>query len=123
LIEDLLALMEKDGADFTNTFAALGTADARDQFSDRDAFDAWAVRWGSRVASDPNAIATMAAANPKIIPRNHRIETMIQAAVASDFAPFERLMAALTTPFENTDDDLTNAPIASEIVPATFCGT
>lgn len=123
LIEDLLALMDKDGADFTNTFAALGTSNARDQFSDRQAFDAWATRWQARILNEPDATQIMAAANPKIIPRNHRIETMIQAAVAGDFAPFERLMAALATPYDLADPDLAKAPIEAEIVPATFCGT
>ena len=65
----------------------------------------------------------MNAANPVIIPRNHRIEEMIQAAVAGDLAPFNRLMSALATPFAATDPDLHRPPSQSEIVPATFCGT
>lgn len=123
MIENLLQLMEKDGSDFTNTFAAFGTESARDQFQDREAFDAWATTWNARLAheADPNAI--MAAANPVIIPRNHRIEEMIQTAVTGDFAPFERLNKALATPFEATDTDLHRAPSAAQIVPATFCGT
>lgn len=123
MIEDLLALMEKDGADFSNTFASLGTPEARDQFSDREAFDVWATGWQTRLKDEPRAKQTMAGANPMVIPRNHRIETMIQSALANDYAPFERLMTALATPYENTDPDLTKAPITSEIVPATFCGT
>lgn len=123
MIEDLLQLIEKDGSDFTNTFAALGTESARDQFQDREAFDAWATTWNARLAheADPNAI--MAAANPVIIPRNHRIEEMIQTAVTGDFAPFERLNKALASPFEATDTDLHRAPSAAQIVPETFCGT
>jgi uncharacterized protein YdiU (UPF0061 family) len=65
----------------------------------------------------------MADANPVIIPRNHRIEEIIQAAVSGDFAPFERLNTALATPYQTTDSDLHRAPLAAEIVPATFCGT
>ena len=45
LIHDLLDMMAKDGADFTNTFANLSSTKARDQFIDRDAFDAWTARW------------------------------------------------------------------------------
>lgn len=121
LIEELLALMQNDGADFTNTFAALGSDAARDQFTDRDAFDAWAQKWQARTGPDAGKI--MAKANPKIIPRNHRIEAMIEAAVAGDMAPFERLMKALETPFQTTDSNLHRPPTQSEIVPATFCGT
>lgn len=121
LIEDLLTLMQQDGADFTNTFAALSTDTARDQFTDRDAFDAWAARWHAR---DPDT-DLMQRTNPQIIPRNHRIEAMIQAAVAGDMAPFERLMTALATPYDLPSDfgDLRRPPTEAEIVPATFCGT
>ncbi len=123
LIEDLLALMQKDGADFTNSFRALGKETARDQFTDREAFDAWATRWRERIASEPAPLALMQATNPAVIPRNHRIEQMIEAAVAGDMAPFERLMKALCTPFEETDPELARPPAQDEIVPATFCGT
>ncbi|MCZ4257727.1 YdiU family protein [Sulfitobacter sp. G21635-S1] len=123
LIEDLLALMQKDGADFTNSFRALGKETARDQFTDRAAFDAWATRWRDRIASEPAPLALMQATNPAVIPRNHRIEQMIEAAVAGDMAPFERLMKALCTPFEETAPELARPPSQDEIVPATFCGT
>ncbi|MEM8654592.1 MAG: YdiU family protein [Pseudomonadota bacterium] len=119
LIEDLLALMQTDGADFTNTFAALPTDRARDQFADRDAFDAWTTSWQARAPDT----ALMARTNPQIIPRNHRIEAMIDAAVAGDMAPFDQLMTALATPFEATDEALHRPPTQAEIVPATFCGT
>lgn len=123
LIEELLALMQTDGADFTNSFAALGTDKARDQFTDRDAFDAWEQKWQARTG--PDAPAIMARANPQIIPRNHRIEAMIEAAVAGDMAPFERLMQSLAAPFDVSAefDDLRRPPTEAEIVPATFCGT
>ncbi len=67
----------------------------------------------------------MAKANPVLIPRNHRIEQMIEAAVAGDFAPFHRLNGALKAPFTEDPEyaDLTRPPSAQEIVPATFCGT
>ena len=123
MIEDLLAMMQADGADFTNTFAHLGTDIAQDQFTNRAAFEAWAMSWQARLARETDPSATMALANPTIIPRNHRIEEMIQAAVAGDFRLFERLNTALATPYQRTDADLERAPLAAEIVPATFCGT
>ncbi len=123
LIQGLLDLMQKDGADFTNTFRALGTPQARDQFTDRAAFDGWSQTHDSRIATEPAPLATMQAANPAVIPRNHRIEQMIEAAVAGDMAPFTRLNAALATPYTETDPDLAKPPGPSEIVAATFCGT
>lgn len=123
LAQDLLDLMQKSGADFTNSFRALSGDAARDQFTDRDAFDAWAVRHKARIAHEPTPTATMDAANPAVIPRNHRIEQMIAAAVAGDMAPFARLMTACATPYQLEDTALAKPPSPEEIVPATFCGT
>lgn len=123
LIESLLSLMQTDNADFTNTFRALGTPTARDQFANREAFDVWAKNWQSRLESEPPTDALLLASNPAIIPRNHRIEQIIESAVAGDMLPFEHLMRALASPFEDTDPDLTRPPTTAEIVPATFCGT
>ena len=124
LITDLLALMDRDGADFTATFTALSTGQARDQFVDRDAFDAWAIRWQMRQSHDAKAI--MARTNPQIIPRNHHVEAAIQAGVTGDFAPFDALLAAATQPFAPLTDQtapFARPPTTSERVTRTFCGT
>ncbi|KPA22400.1 hypothetical protein shim_06800 [Shimia sp. SK013] len=126
LIDDLLDLMTKDGADFTNTFRALPAGSAMDQIADRDTFAAWERRWSDRLQTEPqNPQATMRATNPALIPRNHRIEEMIGAAIEGDMAPFERLMAALATPFSDPAEfsDLTRPPLETERVHQTFCGT
>lgn len=125
LITDLLARMAAGQADFTNTFRALGTDAARDQFTDPTAFDSWAEGWTQRLAQEADPDATRARANPAFIPRNHRIEQMIEAAVAGDMAPFERLMAVLSRPYDDQPEaaDLMRPPTPSEVVPATFCGT
>ncbi len=125
LIEDLLALMQAGQADFTNTFRALAHGTARDQFTDRAAYDAWHVRWQERLRDEDGAEARMLAANPAYIPRNHRVEEMIQAAVAGDMAPFERLLRVLSDPFTDQPDaaDLTRPPLSHEVVAQTFCGT
>ena len=63
--------------------------------------------------------------NPAFIPRNHRIEEMIAAAVDGDMAPFERLNLVLARPFEDQPEhaELQNPPRPEEVVAATFCGT
>ena len=125
LVDELLDLMAEGRADFTNTFRGLTNGTARDEFTDPAAFDAWAERWRARLDRESDPEAVMRAANPSVIPRNHRIEQMIEAAVAGDFKPFERLIAVLSDPF--TDDpqasDLRRPPEPAEIVRATFCGT
>ena len=125
LVDALLDLMAEGRADFTNTFRGLTGGTAREEFTDPAAFDAWAERWRARLAFEPDPEAVMRAANPFVIPRNHRIEQMIEAAVAGDYAPFERLLKVLSDPYADAPDagDLRRPPAPSEVVPATFCGT
>ncbi len=125
LVSDLLRKMADNQADFTNTFRSLATGHGRDQFTDPTAFDSWASNWRERLEREAQPMETMRRANPAFIPRNHRVEEMINAAVAGDYTPFHRLNAALARPFVDQPDaeDLTRPPLPSEVVPATFCGT
>ncbi len=124
LVDDLLALMTEDGADFTNVFADLGTDTARDQFIQRDAFDAWSIRWRAR--QTPASTEMMLQANPQIIPRNHRVEEVIAAGRDGDMKAFHALLAAVTKPYAVPNDQteqFARAPTVDEKVTRTFCGT
>lgn len=123
LIEALLGRMASESADFTRTFRGLITGTARDEFTDPAAFDTWAPDWHARIAHEPTGI--METANPVRIPRNHRVEQAIEAAVAGDLSPFRRLNAALAAPFDPAPQfaDLEAAPWPEEVVHRTFCGT
>ena len=67
----------------------------------------------------------MRVANPAFIPRNHRIEEVIAAALDADFAPFERMNRVLARPCDDQpkDADLMAPPTQDQVVRATFCGT
>lgn len=126
LITTLLRLMAENRADFTNTFRALATGGpARDEFLDFAAFDTWEADWHRRLEFEDAPEARMRAANPAYIPRNHRVEQMIDAAVAGDYAPFERLVAVMAAPYEEQPgaQDLARPPQPAEVVHQTFCGT
>jgi serine/tyrosine/threonine adenylyltransferase len=138
LVADLLDAMAKNQADFTLTFrrlseAALTTAadqKVRQLFADPASFDEWAARWRKRMDADPRTPAErsigMRAVNPAFIPRNHRIEAMIQAAVErDDFAPFEELLTVLSKPYEDQPllSDYARPPQPHQRVLQTFCGT
>jgi uncharacterized protein YdiU (UPF0061 family) len=136
LIQDLLDAMAKNQADFTLTFRKLGDAavddgaDVRAQFMEPAAFDEWAGRWRARIALEQQGPAerqaAMHAVNPLFIPRNHRVEAVIQAAVNDDdYAPFEELVKVLTKPFEDQPDYAAYAdpPLPDQRVLQTFCGT
>ena len=132
LIEDWLALLEAGRADFTLGFRGLAAAaedDAPAWLVAVPGFDAWAARWRARLGDEKMAPAAragaMRAVNPAVIPRNHRIEAVIRAAVdEDDFAPFHALVTRLETPFADLPGgpDLL-PPRADERVQATFCGT
>jgi uncharacterized protein YdiU (UPF0061 family) len=132
LAQALLLAMAQNNADFTLTFRRLSEDDAaaRTLFADPAAFDEWLPRWHQRLAeeqSDPAARrAAMLAANPAFIPRNHRVEAVIRAAVdRDDFAPFEELLAVLSRPFDSQPEfaHYMEPPAEHERVRATFCGT
>ncbi|MEM7597261.1 MAG: YdiU family protein [Pseudomonadota bacterium] len=125
LIVGLLQRMAEGRADFTNTFRALIDGSARDQFLDPVAFDSWEVDWRARLRTEKDPNRVMAEANPLFIPRNHRVEEAIAAAVAGDLAPFERLVDVLSRPFADQPDaaDLRRPPEPAEVVQHTFCGT
>jgi uncharacterized protein YdiU (UPF0061 family) len=136
LIQDLLDAMARNQADFTLTFRKLGEAaggdasDARAQFIDPAAFDEWAGRWRERTALEPQSAserqAAIHAVNPLFIPRNHRVEAVIQAAVNNDdYAPFEELVKVLAKPFDDQAGYAAYAepPLPDQRVLQTFCGT
>ncbi len=137
LIEDLLQRMTENRADFTLTFRALcdaavstdGDAAVRALFKDANAFDEWAAKWRARLAEDGGDASArrdaMRAVNPRYIPRNHRVEEAIAAAVRGDYAPFETLVAVLSAPFDDQPEFVRYAdpPRPDEVVHQTFCGT
>ncbi|WP_342641517.1 protein adenylyltransferase SelO [Rhodoligotrophos ferricapiens] len=138
LAQDLLTAMAKNGADFTLTFRALSDASAdlaqderaRALFADPAVFDEWAKRWRERLAAEPQDAETrrkaMRAVNPMFIPRNHRVEAALAAAVdRKDYAPFEELLQVLTKPFEDQPEfaQYANPPEPHQRVLKTFCGT
>jgi uncharacterized protein YdiU (UPF0061 family) len=137
LVQDLLDAMAKNQADFTRTFRRLGDAaadethdDVRSLFADPSAYDEWGLRWRQRLGEElqtPAERATMMRnTNPAFIPRNHRIERVIQAAVSrDDYAPFEELITVLAKPYEDQPAfaDYATPPEPEQRVLQTFCGT
>jgi uncharacterized protein YdiU (UPF0061 family) len=138
LIQDLLDLMQASRADFTLTFRRLGDAAGDPEtlaalgarFVDPPAFEAWSSSWLARAAREPVDPAARAAAmrrvNPAVIPRNHRVEAALTAAVEQgDLGPFESILSVLSRPYETYPDHLpdTQPPRDEERVLKTFCGT
>jgi uncharacterized protein YdiU (UPF0061 family) len=135
LVQALLDLMHAHKADFTLTFRTLADSAAGDPrgprtlFAEPASFDAWHSLWQARLAREaaaPQRIAAMRRVNPRYIPRNHRVEQIIEAAVArEDFVPFAEMLAVVTDPFRDQPERERYAqpPMPAERVSQTFCGT
>jgi len=138
LAQDFLDVLSKAQADFTLAFRHLGEAAENPEGHEKvrrvigrtDLYDAWASRWCERLRGDPQSgparRAAMLSVNPAFIPRNHRVEAVIDAAVQrNDFAPFEELLAVLAKPFDDQPGYAVymGPPDAHERVTQTFCGT
>ena len=67
----------------------------------------------------------MRSVNPLIIPRNHKVEEILEAANNNDLSPLKKLIKVLKTPYEKTQENCnyqSPAPIGTKKY-QTFCGT
>ncbi|WP_137719705.1 protein adenylyltransferase SelO [Methylobacillus flagellatus] len=129
LVEELLTCMQHHGMDFTNSFRRLSVDQT---LPNADAADVqnWLTRWQQRVqaqtATPQEVSASMRAANPAVIARNHQVEAALDAATDhGDLGPLHQLLAVLAKPFEETPENLayrSPAPPSDEAY-QTFCGT
>ncbi len=137
LANAILSAMTENQVDFTLFFRRLSDAQVaergdeavRSLFVDPTRCDDLLGLWRDRLARDPQGAAdrrtAMNAVNPAFIPRNHRIEAMIVAAIEGDFAPMDELLTVLATPYADLPEWARYAepPRVHERVLATFCGT
>jgi uncharacterized protein YdiU (UPF0061 family) len=124
LIQSLLDAMQRERADFTLTFRSLSNGEEPTALAD------WLPTWRERLARDPQTndecFTLMRSVNPAYIPRNHRVEAMIQAAIArQDYAPFKDMLRVLMNPYEEQPGAgiYGEPPAEMEMAYRTFCGT
>ncbi|MGF9965714.1 protein adenylyltransferase SelO [Bacillus rhizoplanae] len=131
LIEDLLTIMEKYRADYTNTFRAL-TFDKLENMAlfETPEFNQWHKQWQERLGrqeeSKDSSHLLMRKNNPAVIPRNHRVEEALEAAVKhGDYSVMERLLGVLSNPYAHSpeQDEYATLPAPSSCPYRTFCGT
>jgi uncharacterized protein YdiU (UPF0061 family) len=137
LVRRLLTLMRHSEADFTLTFRRLALvaenpvaeSQLRELFEQSSELDGWLRDWRERLASDPQAvaerIASMRAASPAFIPRNHRVQAALDAAENGDYRLFRKLLGILQRPCDDQAEvsEYSQPPQSSERVVQTFCGT
>jgi uncharacterized protein YdiU (UPF0061 family) len=136
LAAGLLTAMQGNKVDYTSAFRYLANAALGDDqplralFRDPSAFDRWSERWRARLACEATPpverAQAMRRANPAFIPRNHRVDEALSAAVEQDdYAPFDRLLNILARPFEDQPEFAAFAepPPDRQERYQTFCGT
>ena len=154
LIDTLLELMQEYQADFTNTFRALteqlpklmvksmpqaalqalpqpseSIFDLNEDLAKNERFKAWQDQWLSLLAQDSQplhvALKLMQTHNPTVIPRNHKVEEALQAAVeATQWEPLEKLLEILKNPYAEAMEVSHFYTPADDTIPyQTFCGT
>jgi uncharacterized protein YdiU (UPF0061 family) len=131
LIENLLSMMQKYKVDYTNTFRAL-TFDKLEDTSlfGTTEFAQWHELWKARLERQKESKAKshelMRNSNPAIIPRNHRVEEALEAAVKQgDYSVMHLLLNVISNPYAHSteQDEYSTLPTPSSCPYRTFCGT
>ena len=128
LIDDLLTWMEKNKADYTNTFCYLmNISIGNSSLHDDKEFINWSNNWKNRIFINNNSkdksLELMKKTNPIIIPRNHKVEEALKAANENDLEVMNRLLSNLDNPYsEQKDIEDYQLPSNNEGY-QTFCGT
>ncbi len=128
LIDELLTWMHDHRADYTTTFRNL-SIEAEAPPNDV-AFTEWYASWQSRLKRQEiqqhEAYQLIREHNPAVIPRNHRVEEALEAAVErDDLSVMHRLLDALKKPYEdNIERSYYDAPAPNDMAHyKTYCGT
>ena len=129
-INDLLQAMYKYQADFTKTFLAL----TYDEFEGavlyhsvefKNWYNRWQARLNKQELSRDASKEMMRQHNPAVIPRNHRVEEALEAAVSNnDYRPTQKLLQMLKEPYEHSKEQIQYAKDPVPVGPyTTYCGT
>jgi uncharacterized protein YdiU (UPF0061 family) len=130
LLNELLEWMEKNSADYTNTFVELEKSEKSHKGIYSDPFF---IDWNNRVSqlrkqkgiSENNSSSLMTENNPYVIPRNHKVEKALEQARTGDYSVLLELTDLLKNPYLRRKDlDIhTEIPLGGDLGYKTFCGT
>ncbi|QQE72681.1 YdiU family protein [Brevibacillus composti] len=131
LVKELLTMMQEHRADYTNTFLGLTFDKPEDTaLFGADNFKEWQEKWQARRSRQPESLddsrQLMRNSNPGVIPRNHRVEEALEAAVhRGDNSVMERLLDVLSKPYAHSPEQAAYAtlPADTSCPYRTFCGT
>ena len=128
LIDDLLTWMQKNKADYTNTFCYLMNIKIANNslYNDKD-FINWSNEWQNRISINDNSkeksLELMKETNPVIIPRNHKVEEALKAANENNLEVMNKMLSKFDNPY-NEQKDIEDYQLPSlDDNYQTFCGT
>ena len=128
LINDLFNWMEKNKADYTNTFCNLMDINSDEIYKNNDFID-WKNEWKKRSelnnSTKEKQSKLMKSNNPIVIPRNHKVEEALAEADKGSLDKMKKLLAILKNPYDNQNNiEEYQAPAPSSNKKyQTFCGT
>ena len=128
LINDLFNWMEKNKADYTNTFCNLMDINSDEIYKNNDFID-WKNEWKKRSelnnSTKEKQSKLMKSNNPIVIPRNHKVEEALAEAEKGSLDKMKKLLAILKNPYDNQNNiEKYQAPAPSSNEKyQTFCGT
>ena len=128
LIDDLLIWMEKNKADYTNTFCYLMNIKiGNNSLYDDKEFINWSNKWQNRISINDNSkeksLELMKETNPIIIPRNHKVEEALKAANEDNLEVMNKLLSKFDNPYgEQKGIEDYQLPSLDDSY-QTFCGT
>ena len=129
LILDLLTWMHQKKLDYTNTFCHLMDfeTEKKENFKD-NIFLEWKKRWQDRLKDNNNTpekyMKLMRSVNPLVIPRNRKIEEVLNDANNNNIKPFKEFLEILKNPYlEQKNIKDFQIPSTPNEKYQTFCGT
>lgn len=131
LMNELLAWMETEKADYTLTFLAIEDPEKIQQpYFQKDSWKIWLSAWEKRCeeegSSAKEARKNMLLYNPKFIPRNHLVEEALEkASKQNDMSMFLELVYVLQNPFMTNEQHYSwmFPPEEGDTGYTTFCNT
>ena len=120
LITELLDLMHVFKLDFTNTFIEIDN----DQISKYDFMKNWISKLEDRKKINKKFDKIKYKYNPRIIPRNHLVEKVLNESENGNYSLLIKFIENLNDPYSNDiSSDFQKGPTEDEKVHQTFCGT
>ena len=127
-INDFLSLLEKHGADFTNSFRNLNNLNQlKDSLIHDDVFVQWNNQRINLIGQENmnSSQKMMDSINPCVIPRNHLVEQSLDDANNGNLETFHELLNVIQHPFSIPENPMYLEPPSPEYEQSyrTFCGT